>query len=885
MRCWVWLLFGLGQASLSVGASFLLPTHRLGRWHYVWETFAGQLGRFASTGAAPQFDQAITCNMDNRRGGYSRGAFNGAVSRRPFCVSFVRAGKFAAVPSSAQPYLQQHEDGRSSASAFSDAAKQSPPTLTSRTKEKPLFVNASQRSSSAQDVERGAQQTPIQSIPTNALLPPRGFRDFPPDVLAIHKHIFSCWHEVAAEFGFLEYKGPSVERFSLYSPFCRSLPPSSRSSPIATSLEGKSVSSAVSLPPHIYMLQGDGPDCLCLRPELTPSLTRMLLREQQQHPSGIARRWYSVERVWRHERPCCGRRREHFQWNLDIALPVLRRRNSFTDPHTAGAAQQANGSPNHQQQHKMGSRTAGFCSFAVAELIAAAVRLFQKLGLSSRDVRIRVGSRSLLRDLLWTEEEMRSTGAGFSTTVRNNQALDNGTPSCTALHSSPTHDACTFQQRLTTAMQVLDRASRRSQEETENALADGLGITVEKSRLILQRLLSFDINNDSVVRELGRKLQRLSEGNGTQHGRDGKLGIMRSQKPSEGGDVLPGPLPTSVSDLQSVVHLLREGYGIGDWVDVDLLIVRGLHYYTGVVFEAFDSEGVFRALLGGGCYGETEYPSAGVSTGTEVPSLCTENPEVQEMDLNTNALSSRSAVTGVGLGMGDCVLMELLQRKGLLPSAVYPVDVIVAICQSPASQHAGEASGVSPFYAPSGDQRLAETDDSSSDELCHSAPSTAGDPDWQSVAAKQLCCKLRALGLRVELLLPPQRSERAAIKHARSVGAKAVIFVTGVQQPLVLEDGTKTPASTAAGPPVPSSEAKQMAVPTEFKVLLIPGDGRKLALAGKQYLTGQKEDSTTLHHPRVSSSERRRALTSIPSVIEMLKAHLCPTSRGKQPSS
>ncbi|CDJ32968.1 histidyl-tRNA synthetase, putative [Eimeria mitis] len=687
----------------------------------------------------------------------------------------------------------------------------------------------------------------------------------------------------------MEYKGPSVERYSLYSPFCRSLPPSAPSPRTATSSDSGFASPAVSIPPHIYLLQVDGPESLCLRPELTPSLSRMLQREQHQHPSGIARRWYSIERVWRHEKPGCGRRREHFQWNLDIALPSLPTRNTFTAPDTADAAQQTQGRQNNQKRQNMGSPATGFSSFAAAELIAAAVRLFQKLGLSSRDVRIRVGSRSLLRDLLWTEEELRSpeTSVPLSSTAKEDRTPDNGTLlSGTTPHFFSTHDECIFRQRLTTAMQILDRASRQSREETEIALANGLGITVEKSHRILQRLISFDVNNESMVRELGRKLQRLGKGDGTQQGDGSRLDHTGSERPSDGTGVLSSWLPTSVKDLQSVLHLLREGYGIGDWVDVDLLIVRGLHYYTGVVFEAFDSEGVFRAILGGGCYGEPGASVAVMETTAEGPSVSTESPEVPTMHLkphkSSNRRNMRSGVSGVGLGMGDCVLIELLQRKGLLPIPGSTIDIIVAPRQNSAAQDPPrEVPAVSPSGASNGNQRLPVMDESR-DKLRYSTPSATSVSNWHSVAAEQLCCKLRALGLRVELLLPPHRSERAAIKHARSVGAKAVIFVAPRVQLQVLEVDASIPDSAAEVPPSLFSGAKEMRNPTEFKVLLIPEENQNSTPLSKQQ---QKSQPGDLHPIRCTSGSLKHAgtLTTIPSVVEMLEANLRLSSQDRQP--
>jgi histidyl-tRNA synthetase len=79
-----------------------------------------------------------------------------------------------------------------------------------------------------------------------------------------------------------------------------------------------------------------------------------------------------------------------------------------------------------------------------------------------------------------------------------------------------------------------------------------------------------------------------------------------------------------------------EALGVRDWVRVDLTIVRGLAYYTGIVFELFDARGEFRAICGGGRY-DTLLAALG---GADLPAL--------------------------GFGMGDVVLGELLRARGLL---------------------------------------------------------------------------------------------------------------------------------------------------------------------------------------------------------------------------
>jgi histidyl-tRNA synthetase len=118
-------------------------------------------------------------------------------------------------------------------------------------------------------------------------------------------------------------------------------------------------------------------------------------------------------------------------------------------------------------------------------------------------------------------------------------------------------------------------------------------------------------------------------------------------------DAITKAFPGSADVAERVASLSRyfdclDALGVREWVDVDLTIVRGLAYYTGIVFELFDAQGEFRAICGGGRYDNLLASLAGV----DLPAL--------------------------GFGMGDVVLGELLRARGQMPPADQGMDYWIA---------------------------------------------------------------------------------------------------------------------------------------------------------------------------------------------------------------
>ena len=91
--------------------------------------------------------------------------------------------------------------------------------------------------------------------------------------------------------------------------------------------------------------------------------------------------------------------------------------------------------------------------------------------------------------------------------------------------------------------------------------------------------------------------------------------------------------------------------GLGDFIKIDYRIIRGLAYYTGPVYEAFDKRGKFRAIAGGGRYDHLVKLVSG----------------------------GKSDLPALGFGMGDVVLAELLKDRGLVPPLGQALDAFVQI--------------------------------------------------------------------------------------------------------------------------------------------------------------------------------------------------------------
>ena len=125
----------------------------------------------------------------------------------------------------------------------------------------------------------------------------KGTRDFYPEQMVLRTWLYQTIREVAESFGYQEWEAPLLETLDLYA--------------------AKSGEELVK--EQSYVFKDRGGDEITLRPELTPSLARLIAQKQQELTFPL--RWWSFGPFWRYERPQKGRTREFFQWNVDMLGP------------------------------------------------------------------------------------------------------------------------------------------------------------------------------------------------------------------------------------------------------------------------------------------------------------------------------------------------------------------------------------------------------------------------------------------------------------------------------------------------------------------------------------------------------------------------------------
>ena len=350
------------------------------------------------------------------------------------------------------------------------------------------------------------------------ILPVKGTRDFYPSDMTVRNWIIDGWKKVSLRNGFEEYDGPIFEYLKMFQ-----------------------IKSGEEIVEQLFSLKDRGGRGLALRPEITPTLARMVNQRINSLPRPI--KWFSVPRLFRAERPQKGRLREFFQWNIDII--------GVDD------------------------------SRADAEVIFTTVDYLRSIGLTPEDIKVKISSRKLLAAAL------RNFG------IRTDD--------------------------LSPLYTLLDKKAKLPNDTFEKLLREqiGDGKIVKK---VLEFMSTDDINH----------VANLVEGNF---------------------------LDNDIEELNDIIVSLDQ-MEVGEYCVFVPSIVRGLAYYTGVVFEVHDTAGKFRAICGGGRFDNLLRDFGGPS------------------------------VPATGMGMGDCVLEELLREKGLLTDKIQitSLDYFVA-CAANLSTH------------------------------------------------------------------------------------------------------------------------------------------------------------------------------------------------------
>ena len=342
-------------------------------------------------------------------------------------------------------------------------------------------------------------------------------RDFYPEDMAWRSRVFDAFRAAGEAAGFRQYDACVVESYELLA-----------------RKAGEEVGE------QIYHFFDKSERHLALRAEMTPTLARMVAQRQKELSFPL--KWTTIAQCFRYERMTKGRKREHYQWNLDI----------------------------------IGEDSV----LAEAEVIGTACDALRRMGLSPADFKVHVSSRKFLGELL----------------AKSGIAAD----------------------RHAQVFLALDKRGKMPDAEIAAMLKDG-GLS------------------DAEI--------------------EATFAIMETK---------------DYSACPELVELFRlaEIAGFADCLEFDISVIRGLSYYTGVVFECFDTKGEFRAIFGGGRYDNLLTTIGGEPT------------------------------SAVGLGFGDVVVTELLKarlgedaaaaRKGVAIGFMFPEQRDAAVALAARLRKSGE---------------------------------------------------------------------------------------------------------------------------------------------------------------------------------------------------
>jgi len=334
--------------------------------------------------------------------------------------------------------------------------------------------------------------------------PYKGVRDFYPEEQALENYIFKIWRNSVESFGYEEYSASPLEPTELY--------------------EAKSGEEIIK--EQTYTFEDRGGRSVTLRPEMTPTVARMVAAKERELPFPL--RWYSIPNLFRYEKPQRGRLREHYQLNVDIF-----------------------GSDSIETD---------------VEVVSLAHRVLKNFGADSDDFIIKINNRKII-DALFER---------LSITEKESYNLQ----------------------------KLIDKIEKVPENVFEESVERLVG---NKATSLIQNLKS----NQTLIETLGEENKEVK-----------KL-----------IDLIEALDEAGVKNLQFTQTLMR-----------------GFDYYTGMVFEIFDThEDNNRSLFGGGRYDEI-------------------------LDI-----FGKRKIPTVGFGMGDVTLRDFLGTHNLLPEYKSSTDLYICV--------------------------------------------------------------------------------------------------------------------------------------------------------------------------------------------------------------
>ncbi len=338
--------------------------------------------------------------------------------------------------------------------------------------------------------------------------PCKGARDFYPEDKRLQKYMFGILRQVAEGFGYQEYDAPIIESFDIYA-----------------AKTGEEIVNE-----QLYSFTDRGDRKVAIRPEMTPSVSRMVAAKRQELAYPL--RWYSIPNLWRYERPQRGRLREHWQLNVDL----------FGEPGVA----------------------------ADHEIILIADQILKAYGAKPDQYEIRINNRKLVDYFLHDQLKLDKQQA---------------------------HDTA----------KLIDRKHKMEKAKFVATAKEILGDSNHVAQLL-------EFLNAKTLAALPSSVRAH----------------------------------TSVKQLEQLFKMLTASGVTADVFDPS--VMRGLDYYTDIVFEVYDNNpNNNRAMFGGGRY-DGLVAAFGVDP-----------------------------VPTVGFGMGDVTLQNFLEGHKLLPKLMSETDAVVIL--------------------------------------------------------------------------------------------------------------------------------------------------------------------------------------------------------------